>query len=148
MRHDARLVKDQTVLGFDFGLKHIGVAVGQTVTCTATPLPSLKAKNGEPNWDKITELLKRWRPDELIVGAPFTEKGKEQRITQAARRFAAQLQARYPLPVAMIDERYTSIEARSLLFEKGGYRALDKDSIDSLAAKIITESAMNQRDTT
>ncbi len=137
-------MKHRTIIGFDFGLKHIGVAVGQTVTRTASPLPSLKAQSGVPNWDIITELLKRWKPDQLVVGAPFAENGKEQRITQAARGFANQLEARYQLPVIMVDERYTSIEARSHLFAKGGYRALDKASIDGLAAKIITESAMNQ----
>ena len=86
---------DFTVLGFDFGLKHIGVAVGQTVTGAARPLDSLKANRGEPEWAAITALIHHWQPKALIVGIPLSIDGHEQSITRAARKFAAELEQRY-----------------------------------------------------
>jgi aspartate carbamoyltransferase catalytic subunit len=137
-------MKSQTVLGFDFGLRHIGVAVGQTVTGTASPLETIKAQAGKPQWDKINQLITVWKPDVLMVGLPLTSSGGEQPILIAAKRFARQLQERYKLPVQMIDERYSTREAKSALFDVGGYRALEKSKIDSWSAKIITESGLNQ----
>jgi putative pre-16S rRNA nuclease len=133
-----------TVLGFDFGLKHIGVAVGQTVTSSANPLPSLKARHGVPDWEKIATLIEDWRPEALMVGIPYAINGSEQPITQAARNFADQLRQRFGLSVMMIDERYTTLEAKRHLFEQGGYRALNKSHIDGWSAKIITENGLRQ----
>lgn len=137
-------MKSLTVLGFDFGLKYIGVAVGQSVTGTANPLLTVAADHGKPRWDKISEVIKYWRPDALIVGMPLASDGSEQKITTAARHFAEQLKQRYALPVHLIDERYTTREAKSDLFAIGGFRALEKSRIDGWSAKIITENGLNQ----
>jgi putative Holliday junction resolvase len=135
-------LKDYTALGFDFGVKHIGVAVGQTVTGTANPLPSLKAAAGIPQWDKITALIEYWQPTVLMVGIPFALDGSEQAITRHTRRFIGALQQRYALPVHVVDERFTTKEAREHLFAEGGYRALDKASVDGWSAKLIVESGL------
>jgi putative Holliday junction resolvase len=137
-------MSDCTVLGFDFGLKHIGVAVGQTVTGTANPLPSLKADQGEPVWEHVTKLITRWQPQALVVGIPLGLEGNERGITRAARRFARQLEAHYHLPVHGVDERFTTLEARRHLFETGGARALSKQNIDGWSAKIITEFGLQR----
>lgn len=135
-------MKHHTVIGFDFGMKHIGVAVGQTVTGTANPLASLKAEAGVPQWEKVTTLIHYWKPSVLMVGMPFALDGAEQNITRHVRRFIASLQQRYPLPVHIVDERFTTKEARQYLFAEGGYRALEKSHIDGLSAKIIIESGL------
>ncbi len=134
------MAKQQTVLGFDFGLKRIGVAVGQTVTGTASPLDTLKAEAGEPHWEQIAKLIAQWRPDALVVGIPLRIDSSDQHITHEARRFAKSLRSRYGLPVHTVDERFTTLEAKQRLFDVGGYRSLEKAQIDSWAAKLITES--------
>jgi putative Holliday junction resolvase len=133
----------QTVLGFDFGSKCIGVAVGQTVTHTASPLSVVKAQAGTPNWDDVNSLITHWKPDALMVGMPFAKDGSEQDITRAAKKFCDQLRERYGLKVYEIDERFTTKEARQCLFEQGGYRALDKSSVDEWSAKLIVESGLH-----
>jgi putative Holliday junction resolvase len=129
---------NQTLLAFDFGLRRIGVAVGQTVTQTATPLHILLAKQGEPNWQEVAILLRTWKPDGLVVGVPVHLDNTEQTITFAARAFAESLR-RFDLPVYEFDERLTTKEARQQLFDQGGYQALQKSPIDSIAAKLILE---------
>lgn len=135
--------QDYIVLGFDFGLKHIGVAVGQTVTGTANPLTSLKAHQGKPVWEEITALIAYWEPKKLLVGLPFGINGEETTITRAARSFAQHLKQYSQLPVHLIDERFTTLEARQSLFDQGGFRAtIDKNKLDGFSAKIITESGL------
>lgn len=131
----------QIYLGFDFGLKRIGVAVGQGVTKTATTLNILHAINGAPNWKEVDQLINDWKPKALIVGIPIGPQG-EQPITFAARKFATQLE-RYDIPIHTIDELLTTKEARQRLFDMGGFQALKKSEIDSFAAKLILESWMN-----
>jgi putative Holliday junction resolvase len=134
-------VKAQTVLGFDFGTSFIGVAVGQTVTRTANPLTSLKARDGVPQWEKVAALINYWKPSVLMVGIPLALDGSEQSISYAARRFADELHTRYNLPIHTVDERYTTLEAKRYLYNNhGGYKALDKSSIDGFSATIIIES--------
>ena len=119
-----------TLLAFDFGTKSIGVAVGQRITGTARPLPAIKAQDGTPDWNIIERLLKEWQPDEIIVGLPLNMDGTEQPLTARARKFA--------------NERLSTVEARSGLFEQGGYRALNKGKVDSASAVIILESYFEQ----
>ncbi len=135
-------MKHTTVIGFDFGMKYIGVAVGQTVTCTATPLASIEAKNGIPKWEKITSLIEHWHPDLFMVGMPFALDGSKQSITYAVQKFIGSLSQRYIIPVQAVDERFTTQEARQCLFEKGGFRALNKSNIDGFSAKIIIECGL------
>lgn len=133
------------LLGFDFGLKRIGVAVGQTVTETARPLTTLKAIQGEPSWDSLNKLLKTWQPDALVIGIPLNMDGTEQPITHAARRFAEQLKVRFQLPVYEMDERLSTKDARERLFAEGGYKALQNGQIDSVAAQLILQNWLTSK---
>ncbi len=105
----------KTVLGFDFGMKHIGVAIGQIITHTAKPLTSIKAQDGVPNWDEVHNLILDWRPDALIVGIPLNMDGTEQPMTHCARRFKDRLQEKTKLKVFEVDERLSSYEAMDRL---------------------------------
>lgn len=126
-------------LGFDFGYKRIGVAVGQELTKTATPLSTLEAKLGVPDWDKVLQLIKQWRPKALVVGMPVCIDGTEQYTAPASRKFAKQLAKRFQLPVHLVDERLSTVEAKSYLFEQGGYRKIKKTEVDSIASCVILE---------
>jgi putative Holliday junction resolvase len=130
---------DGVYLGFDFGYKRIGVAVGQQITCSARPLATLGAKLGVPNWDLVQKIIAAWYPQALIVGLPTCIDDSEQYTTAAARSFACQLRKRFLLPVYLVDERLSTIEARAQLFAKGGYRKIKQSQVDSVAACIILE---------
>lgn len=141
----SRLLSILTVLGFDFGMRHIGAAVGQVVTSSAQPCANLLAQVGQPNWDQVSNLLKFWQPDALIVGIPINLEGCEHEMTRSARSFRKILQTRYPqLPIFEAEERLTSVEARAQLFAKGGHRSLTKNAVDGLAAKLIVEGWLLQ----
>lgn len=129
----------QTLLGFDFGTKSIGVAVGQQLTGTARPLTALKAQEGTPDWNLIARLLKEWQPDFVVVGLPLNMDGTEQPLTARARKFANRLHGRFGIQVELQDERLSTVEARAALFERGGYRALNKGQVDSQSAVIILQ---------
>lgn len=126
-------------LAFDYGIRNIGVAVGQSVTATATPLKALKANDGIPNWEQLERLLKEWQPDVCVVGLPLNMDGSEQPITVRARKFANRLHGRFGVKVELQDERLTTVSAKELLFAEGGYRNLDKGSIDSASACLILQ---------
>lgn len=130
----------QTILAFDFGLNSIGCAVGQSITGTAQPLAAFKAQDGIPNWEAIGTLLKEWQPDLLVVGLPLNMDGSEQPLTQRAKKFANRLHGRFQLQVTLHDERLTTVEARSEIFSRGGFKALKKDKVDSISACLILES--------
>ncbi|MBY5992639.1 Holliday junction resolvase RuvX [Ferrimonas balearica] len=129
-----------TIMGFDFGAKSIGVAVGQTVTATASPLTRVKARDGIPNWDEVAALIREWQPDKLVVGLPLNMDGSDQHVTRAARKFANRLFGRFGIEAITQDERLTTVDARARLFDEGGYKALKKDQVDALAAALILES--------
>ena len=131
-------------LGFDFGLKRIGVAVGQRLTGAATPLSTLQALQGVPDWSRVDALLKAWRPKALVVGLPTCLDGKPLYITEPSRQFAGQLSIRYACPVHLVDERLSTVEARSELFARGGYRKLKSSEVDSLAACVILEQWLGE----
>ena len=130
----------KTVLGFDFGMKRIGVAVGQTITATARPLEVLPALNGAPNWTYISQLLEQWKPQALVVGQPLAMDGSSSDITKAAKRFGNRLNGRYHLPVYCMDERLSSMEAESMQREG----EVTTQSVDSLAAAIILQSWLEE----
>ncbi|QSX41746.1 Holliday junction resolvase RuvX [Shewanella cyperi] len=130
----------KTVMGFDFGTKSIGIAVGQSITGSANPLLSIKATDGIPNWDQIAGLIKEWQPDLLVVGLPLNMDGTEQEMTLRARKFANRLQGRFGLKVATQDERLTTADAKARLFELGGFKALTKGQVDAVSAVLIVES--------
>ena len=126
-------------LAFDFGLRRIGVAKGQTVTYTATPLPALDTKLGKPVLIAIKELIETWRPRAMIVGLPLALNGSYLSITNEAISFAKTLESTFTLPVHLVDERYTTKSAREHLFDKGGAKQLKKGVIDSVSACILLE---------
>ncbi|CAL4044032.1 Putative pre-16S rRNA nuclease [Buchnera aphidicola (Pemphigus populi)] len=128
------------ILSFDFGIKNIGVAVGQKLTFTAHALNALPAKLGIPNWNQINSLLLEWEPQSIIVGLPLNIDGSKQKITKRAEKFAKLIKKKFFLPVKLHDERLSTVEAKSILFEKGGFKALKKNKIDSMSAVIILES--------
>jgi putative holliday junction resolvase len=127
------------LLGFDFGTKRIGVAIGQIVTKVARPLATLSAKNGVPNWDQVAHLIRKWGPQAFVVGVPLNMDGTEQPLTQLAREFARMLHERYQLPVYEVDERLTTVDARERLFSEGGYQALQDGQVDRVAAQLILQ---------
>lgn len=129
----------ETLLGFDFGTKSIGVAVGQQLTGTARALTALKAQDGTPDWNLIEKLLKEWQPDYVVVGLPLNMDGTEQPLTARARKFANRLHGRFGVRVELQDERLSTVEARAGLFERGGFRALQKGQVDAQSAVIILE---------
>ncbi|WDE01981.1 Holliday junction resolvase RuvX [Thalassomonas actiniarum] len=131
---------ERTVLGFDFGKKYIGVAVGQEITGSASPLGSVKANDGIPHWDNLEKYLKEWQPDYLVVGLPLNMDGSEQQLTLDAKKFGNRLAGRFGKKVEFQDERLTTADAKERLFAQGGYRNLKKDNIDAQSAKLIIES--------
>ncbi|AZQ84923.1 Holliday junction resolvase RuvX [Colwellia sp. Arc7-635] len=133
-------VGERTILGFDFGKKYIGVAIGQELTGSASPLGSVKAREGIPDWDSMSKFIKEWQPDFVVVGLPLNMDGSEQQLTHDAKKFGNRLAGRYGLKVEFQDERLTTATAKEALFAHGGYRNLKKDNIDAESAKIIIES--------
>jgi putative Holliday junction resolvase len=128
-------------LGFDFGSHKIGIAVGQTITATATPLTTLSYVKHKPDWDGIERIISEWKPDTLVIGLPFQMDDEEAELASRAKKFARQLQGRYKLPVEMVDERLTSREASNRLGKKVGK---DVTLVDSMAAKLILETWLNK----
>ena len=139
----------RTLLGFDYGKRRIGVAVGQEVTATASPLETVRARDGKPDWNAITRLIHDWHADALVVGLPLNMDDTEQEMTRAARRFANQLKGRYHLPVFLTDERLTSVAAEQILDEPqahGKIRASRREElIDQIAAQLILTTFFNQQ---
>ncbi|MBF0750936.1 MULTISPECIES: Holliday junction resolvase RuvX [unclassified Pasteurella] len=129
-----------TALAFDFGMKSIGCAVGQSITGTAQALPAFKAQDGIPNWDAIAKCFQEWKPEVVVVGLPLNMDGTEQELTLSAKKFANRLNGRFGVKVALQDERLTTTEARREIFERGGFRALKKGKVDGISACLILES--------
>jgi putative Holliday junction resolvase len=128
-----------TVIGFDFGMRYIGVAVGETITMSAQPYTSLLATQGHPNWEEIKKLFETWQPDACIVGIPLHLDGRENNITVAAQNFMSALSTRFKIPVYGAEERLTTVEAKAHLFAQGGFKSLSKQAIDGLSACLILE---------
>lgn len=135
-------VKTRVYLGFDYGLKRIGMAVGDDLTRLARPLPVI-ANGREPDWVAIGKVLKEWRPDAVIVGLPVNMDGADQPITTPARHFAQELGNRYSLPVFMVDERLSSRaaddEIRSARADGRKSKKVQKGERDGVAARLILE---------
>jgi len=137
-----------TLIAFDFGLRRIGVAVGDSITGTAAPCPAIRGDlSGEaglgPDWKAIARQVRTTAPQRLIVGAPYNEAGDATPMTQAARRFAVELARRFALPVCFVDERYSSLEAAAALKEQRASgrrrRRVVREDIDSASAALILE---------
>ncbi|AZI13186.1 Holliday junction resolvase RuvX [Avibacterium paragallinarum] len=129
-----------TAIAFDFGTKSIGCAVGQSITCSAQPLNAFKAQDGIPNWQAIDKCLQEWKPNIVVVGLPLNMDGTEQPFTARAKKFANRLHNRFGVQIVLHDERLTTTEARAEIFQRGGFKALEKGKVDSIAACLILES--------
>ncbi|WP_368646651.1 Holliday junction resolvase RuvX [Castellaniella ginsengisoli] len=127
---------EQTLLAFDFGLKKIGVALGNTLTSQARPLCILTPVTREQRFDQVGALLAEWQPDRVVVGLPLTLDGGEQPASGHSRRFAHQIEGRFRVPVVLVDERGSSLEAQQIL----GTHAPD----DAMAAAVILQRYLDQ----
>ena len=133
------------LLAFDFGLKHIGIAVGQTVTGTANPLQTLKARNGKPDWDDLAALVGQWQPGLLLVGLPLNMDDTESDMSQRARRFAVALSRRTGIEHEMVDERLSSFAAKEITSGDSHRISGHGLAAHSIAAALIAETWLNQR---
>lgn len=134
--------RDGTVLGFDVGARRIGVAVGSAFGTGARALVVIDVHGNAPDWQAIDKLLAEWRPDGLVVGDPLTLEGSDQPNRKRAHAFARELQARYKLPVVLVDERSSSVEAAqrfALDRAEGRRRRRDAVALDAVAAAVIIE---------
>ncbi|CUS48276.1 MAG: putative holliday junction resolvase [Idiomarinaceae bacterium HL-53] len=132
-----------TILAFDFGTRSIGVAVGQSLTGSASPLAALKAKEGQPQWELVKKLLDTWQPHTCVVGLPLNMDGTEQPLTELARQFANRLHGRFGVNVLLQDERLTTVSAREEIFSEYGFKGLSKDKVDSVSACLIAEDYLS-----
>jgi putative Holliday junction resolvase len=135
--------RQKIVLAFDFGLRRIGVACGDTVSRSASALEAVPATSSGPRWEVIGSLLRDWQPDMAVVGLPYNVDGSDSAMTSAARGFAAELARRFGVEVVMVDERYSSHEAEARLKsarESGARRRrVTKSDVDAAAACVILE---------
>jgi putative holliday junction resolvase len=139
----------RTVLAFDFGLQRIGVAVGEPEVGSAHPLPTLVAATQPGRLTAIERLVKEWKPGLLVVGRPLGEDGAPHEMTRRAERFARQLNGRFRIPVALVDERYSSVEVESRMRSAYGARKTADlargKALDSQAAQLLLEQFFDDR---
>ncbi len=126
-----------TALAFDFGTRHIGLAVGQSLTCTANPVGVIPARDGQPDWAEVARHIADWAPDLLLVGLPLNMDGSESELSTRARKFARRLQGRLGLTVKMMDERLSTREAKAAT---GQRRRL----VDAQAAQLILQTWLEE----
>ena len=138
--YDKAKVQSGTVLAFDFGERRIGVAVGEHLIHSANPLVTIDNESNEVRFATITQLVNEWQPKLLVVGLPLSLDGSETEVTQLCKKFARRLNGRFNLPVALIDERYSSAEASQLLSESGIKGRAQKVMLDQVAAQTILRS--------
>lgn len=139
----SNMPKIKQLIAFDFGLRQIGVATGNSVSNIASELCILNAKEGKPNWHEMETILKEWQPQLCLVGLPLNMDGTESELSAKARKFARQIEGRFSIKIEMIDERLSSFEAKGLAREeghKGNYKAAP---IDALAARILVTQWLN-----
>ena len=128
-----------TILAFDFGGKRIGVAVGETLLGRARPLTCIVAEDKATRFAGIAELIATWQPQALALGLPLDSEGGDSDMTRRCRHFARQLQTRFGLPVHLVDERYSSVEADARLAALGHDWRTRKEQLDAAAAAIILQ---------
>lgn len=135
----------RTVVAFDYGLRQIGVAVGNCLLATTQPLAVLTAREGVPDWDQIAELFREWQPQLVVVGEPLNMDGSPSELSERAHRFSRRLHGRFGLPVEMVDERLSSFEAKENCREQGHRGDYKAQPIDSYAAELILQTWLNER---
>lgn len=127
------------LLGFDYGMKQIGVAVGQVVTGQARELCILKAQNGVPDWNQVEKLIREWQPDAIVVGLPLNMDGTPSEMSARAEKFARRLNGRFNLPVHTHDERLTTFEAKGQRLAEGQRDGYRQRPVDAIAAALLLE---------
>ena len=137
-------MSSQVYLGFDYGEKFIGVAVGNTLTRRARPLTTLKNFQHQTLWDDIHHLIAEWQPSALVLGLPLNMDDSENQMTKMANKFGKRLQGRYNLTVHMVDERLTTKEARAHFTDQEMLKKLQKTDLDEMAAALILQAFLNE----
>ena len=132
-------------MAFDFGLRQIGVAVGNCTLFTTQPLTVLRAREGQPRWESVGGLIAEWQPDLLVVGDPLNMDNSSSDMAERARRFGRRLHGRFGLRVEMVDERLTSFAVKQEQRELGHAGDYRRQPVDSLAAELILQGWMTDR---
>ena len=139
------MAQHETVIALDFGLRHIGVAVGNTLSQTAEPLAIIKAKDGTPDWSALEAIIKEWHPQRIIVGHPINMDGTDSDLSQRAAAFSRKVTGRLGLPVVLVDERLSSREAKANARAEGHRGDFAADPIDDQAAAIILSTWLREQ---
>ncbi|MES0327716.1 MAG: Holliday junction resolvase RuvX [Gammaproteobacteria bacterium] len=134
-----------TVLGIDYGLRRIGIATGQTITGSASPITTLNQINGSTDWEAIENLIDQWKPQALIVGMPYYLDGKENDMTKVVEAFCLELEQRFAIPIFKINEALSSYEAEAMLKKNTKIGKHNKHEIDKMAAAIIVQNWLDQQ---
>lgn len=137
--------KHETVIAIDYGLRNMGVAVGNTVSRTAQPLSIISARDGVPDWGALTKLIEEWQPDRIIVGHPLNMDGSESDISHRVMKFARQIEGRCEIGVTLVDERLSSREAKAAALSAGHHGDFATSPIDDQAAAIILTTWLNDQ---
>ena len=134
----------RVVMAFDFGLKHIGIAIGQEITRTASTFYSIEAFEGQPNWLELDEIIYEWKPNLFVVGDPFNMDGSRSQIQDFSDRFSKSLNKRYDINIEKTDERLTSREAKERI-ENTSIGTRDSSNKHSISAQVILEDWFNSK---
>lgn len=137
--------KAETILGFDFGEKRIGVAVGNTVTSQAQALTTLHVESNAARLDAVEKLVDGWQPASFVIGQPAHADGRPHEVAHLAKKFGNRLTEKFKLPVAYINETLSSLEASRMLTERGVRGIAQKAEIDAVAAQVILQSYLDER---
>jgi len=127
-------------MGFDFGTKRIGIAMGQRITQTANGIGCINARDGIPNWEQLDALFEQWHPEAFVVGLPINMDGTPSEMSRRANKFSNRLNARYRIPSFTIDERLSTFAAKEEAKSQGHKGHYKSDPVDALAAQFILES--------
>ncbi len=134
-----------TVLAFDYGLRQIGVAVGNCLLGTTQALNTLRARDGIPDWESLGDLLTEWQPQLLVVGDPLNMDGTASELSERAAKFSRRLHGRFGLPVELCDERLSSYEAKSSARAQGHRGDYKAQPVDSIAAELVLRTWLRQQ---
>lgn len=135
----------ETIIAIDFGLRNIGVAVGNTLSLTSRPLTILQARDGVPDWGALSSIFDEWRPDRILVGNPLNMDDSESDMGRQAARFARRIEGRFGLPVILVDERLSSREAKANALAAGHRGDFASIPVDDEAAAIILATWLHQQ---
>ena len=139
------MARPESIIALDFGLRNIGVAVGNSLSGTAQPLTIISAKDGVPDWPALTALTNEWQPHRIIVGHPLNMDGSASELSQRATKFARQVEGRLGRPVTLVDERLSSREAKTMALLRGHKGDFAAEPVDAEAAAIILTTWLNDQ---